>query len=167
MPLFSRRQVLQTMAGPVAASAFSGAAIADEYPTRPIRLVIPYAAGGSGDQIGRPWAERMASLLGQTYVENIGGAGGALGCFAVAQSAPDGYSLLLGNVSTEVIAPLTSKNLSTAPCRLLSLLRGSSFESWYSRPRGPIAETWVTYSPDFAQWKCHVSPGSTMTLPGG
>src|ERR1700709_2645617 len=111
MPLFSRRQVLQTMAGPVAASAFSGAAIADEYPTRPIRLVIPYAAGGSGDQIGRPWAERMASLLGQTYVENIGGAGGALGCFAVAQSAPDGYSLLLGNVSTEVIAPLTSKNL--------------------------------------------------------
>jgi tripartite-type tricarboxylate transporter receptor subunit TctC len=109
MPLFSRRQILQTTAG-VAAGAFSRAASADEYPSRPIRLVIPYAAGGSGDQIGRPWADRMASLLGPTYVENIGGAGGALGCSAVAQSAPDGYSLLLGNGSTKVIVPLTLAN---------------------------------------------------------
>lgn len=81
---------------------------AEDYPSRPIRLVIPYAAGGSGDQIGRPWAERMASLLGPTYVENMGGAGGALGCLAVAQGPADGYSLLLGNGSTQVIFPLTS-----------------------------------------------------------
>ena len=81
---------------------------ADLYPSRPIRLVIPYTAGAAGDQIGRPWAEKMASLLGPTYVENIAGAGGALGCAAVAQSAPDGYSLLLGNGSTHVMIPLTS-----------------------------------------------------------
>jgi len=81
---------------------------ANDYPTRPIRLVIPYAAGASGDQIGRPWVGKMSSLLGATYVENIGGAGGVVGCLAVAQSAPDGYSLLLGNVSTHVMIPLAS-----------------------------------------------------------
>jgi tripartite-type tricarboxylate transporter receptor subunit TctC len=110
MSLLSRRGILQAMAGVASGTVFRGVAIADEYPSRPIRLVIPYAAGGSGDQIGRPWAERMASLLGPTHVENIGGAGGALGCSAVAYSAPDGYSLLLGNGSTQVIVPLTSAN---------------------------------------------------------
>jgi tripartite-type tricarboxylate transporter receptor subunit TctC len=107
MPLLSRREILQTTAE-AAAAAFSHAAAADEYPSRPIRLVIPYTAGASGDQIGRPWAEKMTSLLGPTYVENIGGAGGALGSSSVVQSAPDGYSLLLGNGSTKVIIPLTS-----------------------------------------------------------
>jgi tripartite-type tricarboxylate transporter receptor subunit TctC len=70
--------------------------------------VIPYTAGAAGDQIGRPWADRIASLLGPTYIENIGGAGGALGSSVVAQSAPDGYSLLLGNGSTQVMIPLAS-----------------------------------------------------------
>jgi tripartite-type tricarboxylate transporter receptor subunit TctC len=110
MSLISRRQVLQTTAGAAAAVTLPRAARTDGYPSRSIRLVIPYAAGGSGDQIGRPWADKMATLLGPTYVENIGGAGGALGCLAVAQSAPDGYSLLLGNGSTKVIVPLTSGN---------------------------------------------------------
>src|SRR5882757_10919645 len=110
MALLSRREILERAASAVALAAIPRDAWADDYPSRPIRLVIPYAAGGSGDQIGRPWADRMASLLGPTYVENIGGAGGALGCSAVAQSAPDGYSLFLGNGSTKVIVPLTSTN---------------------------------------------------------
>src|SRR5262249_23859169 len=59
----------------------------------------------------------MASLLGPTYVENIGGAGGVVGCLAVAQSAPDGYSLLLGNVSTHVMIPLTSARPAYDPVR--------------------------------------------------
>jgi len=108
MALFSRRKMLEKMAGAVALAAMPRDASADAYPSRPIRLVIPYAAGGSGDQIGRPWANRMTSLLGPAYVENIGGAGGALGCLAVAQGAADGHSLLLGNGSTQVIFPLTS-----------------------------------------------------------
>jgi tripartite-type tricarboxylate transporter receptor subunit TctC len=108
MALFSRRKMLEKMAGAVALAAMPRDAWADAYPSRPIRLVIPYAAGGSGDQIGRPWADRMTSLLGPAYVENIGGAGGALGCLAVAQGAADGHSLLLGNGSTQVIFPLTS-----------------------------------------------------------
>jgi tripartite-type tricarboxylate transporter receptor subunit TctC len=108
MALLSRREILERAASVVALAAIPREAWTDDYPSRPIRLVIPYAAGGSGDQIGRPWADRMASLLGLVYVENIGGAGGALGCLAVAQGAADGYSLLLGNGSTQVIFPLTS-----------------------------------------------------------
>src|SRR6187551_2216796 len=106
----SRRQFIGAAACAGTLAGIPRTVRADEYPSRPIRLVIPYAAGGSGDQIGRPWADRMASLLGPAYVENIGGAGGALGCSAVAQSAPDGYSLLLGNGSTKVIVPLTLAN---------------------------------------------------------
>jgi tripartite-type tricarboxylate transporter receptor subunit TctC len=79
--------------------------------------VIPYTAGAAGDQIGRPWAERVASILGPTYVENIGGAGGAIGSAAVAQSAPDGYSLLLGNGSTQVMIPLASSQPTYDPLR--------------------------------------------------
>jgi tripartite-type tricarboxylate transporter receptor subunit TctC len=81
-----------------------------DFPSRPIRLVIPYAAGGSGDQIGRPWADRMTVRLGPTFVENVGGAGGAIGTAAVAREQPDGYSLLLGNGSTQVIVPLAAAN---------------------------------------------------------
>ena len=110
MPLLSRRQFLQATTGAATAAVLPCAAANEDYPSRSIRLVIPYAAGGSGDQIGRPWVERITSLLGPAYVENIGGAGGALGCAAVAQSAPDGYSLLLGNGSTQVIVPLTLAN---------------------------------------------------------
>lgn len=95
-------------AGISALAAWPGGAAADEYPSRPIRLVIPYTAGAAGDQIGRPWADRIGSLLGPIYVENIGGAGGAIGTAAVAQSAADGYSLLLGNGSTQVMIPLSS-----------------------------------------------------------
>jgi tripartite-type tricarboxylate transporter receptor subunit TctC len=100
--------MLATAASAAALIAIPRHANANDYPTRPIRLVIPYAAGASGDQIGRPWVGKMSSLLGATYVENIGGAGGVVGSLAVAQSAPDGYSLLLGNVSTKVMIPLAS-----------------------------------------------------------
>src|SRR6187549_3866718 len=103
MSLRSRRQFLRTVAGTAALAAVSRDARADDYPSRPIRLVVPYTAGAAGDQIGRPWADRMATLLGHVYVENIAGAGGVLGSSVVAQSAPDGYSLLLGNGSAQVM----------------------------------------------------------------
>jgi tripartite-type tricarboxylate transporter receptor subunit TctC len=117
MPLLSRRRVLEQAAGAAVLAALPRDARSDSYPSRSIRLVIPYAAGGSGDQIGRPWAERMGSLLGPAHVENIGGAGGALGCSAVAREAGDGYSLLLGNGSTQVIIPLTSASAPYDPVR--------------------------------------------------
>lgn len=108
MSLLSRRELLDTVARITALAAWPAGAAADDYPSRPIRLVIPYTAGAAGDQIGRPWADRIGALLGPIYVENIGGAGGAIGSAAVAQSAPDGYSLLLGNGSTQVMIPLSS-----------------------------------------------------------
>jgi tripartite-type tricarboxylate transporter receptor subunit TctC len=117
MSLPSRRQLLKVAAGGAALVATARAGSAEPYPSRPIRLVIPYTAGAAGDQIGRPWAERVAPILGPTYVENVGGAGGAIGSAAAAQSAPDGYTLLLGNGSTQVMIPLASAHPAYDPLR--------------------------------------------------
>ncbi|MCP3367987.1 Bug family tripartite tricarboxylate transporter substrate binding protein [Bradyrhizobium cajani] len=110
MPFLSRRQFVHALSGAAAFAAMSRSGRAADYPSRPIRLVIPYGAGGSGDQIGRPWVDKMSSLLGPTFVEYIGGAGGAIGTAMVVREEPDGHSLLLGNGSTQVIIPLTSSN---------------------------------------------------------
>ena len=72
------------------------AAVAQSYPERPIRLIIPFAAGGPNDLIGRPLAEKMSEALGQPIViENKGGAAGSIGTAFVAKSPPDGYTLLM------------------------------------------------------------------------
>ena len=110
MASFTRRQFVHALTSAAALAALPRSGQAADYPSRPIRLVIPYGAGGSGDQIARPWVDRMPSLLGPTFVEYIGGAGGAIGTAAVAREEPDGYSLLLGNGSTQVIIPMTSAN---------------------------------------------------------
>jgi len=80
-----------------------------KFPERPIRLIVPYAPGGVFDAVGRPWAERMKTGLGTVVVENIGGAGGALGAAAVARAQPDGYTLLLGGGGAIVINPIASR----------------------------------------------------------
>jgi tripartite-type tricarboxylate transporter receptor subunit TctC len=78
-----------------------GAAQAQNYPNRPITLIIPFAAGGPTDVLGRAMAQRVGAILGQTVVvENVGGAGGMLGAARVKQAQPDGYTLLLGTVGT-------------------------------------------------------------------
>ena len=72
-----------------------GAARAEDWPTRPVTLVVPYAAGGPTDAVGRLFAQQMSEALGrQTVVENIAGAGGMTGASRVAQAAPDGYQVL-------------------------------------------------------------------------
>jgi tripartite-type tricarboxylate transporter receptor subunit TctC len=82
--------------------AFTGMARAEDYPTRPITMVIPFAAGGPTDVLGRIMAKGMGDALGQTViVENIGGAGGMTGGKRVADSRPDGYTILLGTVGTQ------------------------------------------------------------------
>jgi len=80
------------------------------YPERPIRLVIPFPPGGVNDAVGRPWADKMKSLLGTVVVENVGGAGGAVGAYAVARAQPDGYTILLGSGGTQVIIPIASNH---------------------------------------------------------
>ncbi len=77
------------------------AASAQTYPNRPITMVIPFAAGGPTDVLGRLVAQRMGEVLGpQIVVENVGGAGGMTGALRVAQAAPDGYNIVLGTVGT-------------------------------------------------------------------
>jgi tripartite-type tricarboxylate transporter receptor subunit TctC len=79
-----------------------------KYPERPIRLVIPFTPGGVNDTIGRPWAQKMKSLIGTVVVENIGGAGSSLGASVVAHAAPDGYTLLQGGAGSHVINPVAT-----------------------------------------------------------
>jgi len=105
-----RRDVLGLGAAAFAAPLMvpSWALAQPRYPDRPIRLIIPFPPGGVNDAIGRPWADKMKALLGTVVVENVGGAGGALGALAVARAQPDGYTLLLGSGGTQVIIPVAS-----------------------------------------------------------
>jgi tripartite-type tricarboxylate transporter receptor subunit TctC len=72
------------------------------YPDRPIRLIIPFPPGGGFDAVGRPWAEKVKSLLGTIVVENQGGGGSSIGAAMVAHASPDGYTILLGGSSTHI-----------------------------------------------------------------
>jgi tripartite-type tricarboxylate transporter receptor subunit TctC len=85
---------------------------ADNYPSRPVQLIIPFAAGGPTDIVGRIMAARMSELLGQTFiVEDRSGAGGNIGADVVAKAAPDGYTLLFATVSTNAINPGLYKHM--------------------------------------------------------
>jgi tripartite-type tricarboxylate transporter receptor subunit TctC len=84
-----------------AALAFTGAATAQNFPDRPLTMIIPFAAGGPTDVLGRVMAQKMGELLGQTViVENVGGAGGMTGSRRAADAKPDGYTMVLGTVGT-------------------------------------------------------------------
>jgi len=97
-----RRRFLHLAAGAAALAAISRIARGQAYPTRPIRLVIPFPPGGAFDAVGRPWAEKMKPLLGTVVVENIGGGGASIGAAAVARAQPDGYTILLGGTLPHV-----------------------------------------------------------------
>ncbi len=76
-------------------------ATAQDWPTRPVTMIVPFAAGGPTDVLGRIMAERMSQILGQqVVVENVGGAGGGTGSLRAARAQPDGYTFLLGTVGT-------------------------------------------------------------------
>src|SRR5215510_5434047 len=83
---------------------------AQGYPDRPIKLVVPFPAGGATDTTSRLVAQRMQQALGQTVIiENQGGAGGTIGTRQVANAAPDGYTLLMGSIGTFGSQPLLYK----------------------------------------------------------
>jgi tripartite-type tricarboxylate transporter receptor subunit TctC len=91
----------------VALALAAGAAHAQGYPDRPIKLVVPFPAGGATDTTARLVAQRLQARLGQTIViENQGGAGGTIGTRQVARAAPDGYTLLMGSIGTFGSQPL-------------------------------------------------------------
>jgi tripartite-type tricarboxylate transporter receptor subunit TctC len=107
-----RRRFLHLAAGAAALAAISHIAQAQTYPTRPITIIVPFAAGGPTDTIGRLLAERMRPALGQTVlVENATGAGGTIGVARGARAAPDGYTISLGHNGTHVATGATYSNL--------------------------------------------------------
>jgi len=78
----------------------------DDYPSRPVQMIIPFAAGGPTDIVGRIMAAKMSELMGQQFVvENRAGAGGNIGAEAVAKASSDGYTILMATVSTNAINP--------------------------------------------------------------
>ena len=82
------------------------AASAQDWPARPVTMIVPYAAGGPVDTVGRIMAQGLSEVLGQqVVVENVGGAGGSTGMTRAAQATPDGYTLLLGHTGTISINP--------------------------------------------------------------
>src|SRR5258707_276425 len=100
----SRRNFLHLAAGAAAFPAVSHIARAQAYPTKPITMVVPYAAGGPTDVIGRIVAEGMRASLGQPIIiENVGGAQGSIGVGRVARTVGDGYTLSIGDWSTHVV----------------------------------------------------------------
>jgi tripartite-type tricarboxylate transporter receptor subunit TctC len=89
-----------------ALSLISWAAAAQDWPARPVTMIVPYAAGGPVDTVGRIMAQGLSEALGQqVVVENVGGAGGMTGANRVAKAAPDGYTLLLGGSATLTLVP--------------------------------------------------------------
>jgi tripartite-type tricarboxylate transporter receptor subunit TctC len=103
-----RRHWLQ--ATPALLLAASPLARAQAYPARPIRYIVPVAAGGGSDMVGRTVTERWGKLLNQSFVvDNQGGGGGVIACQATTRAAPDGYTLLQGYVATHGTSPATRK----------------------------------------------------------
>jgi tripartite-type tricarboxylate transporter receptor subunit TctC len=87
------------------------------YPDRPIKLVVPFAAGGVNDVVGRQWAEQMKTTLGTVYVENIGGGGGVPGVMDVKRADPDGHTVVFGSTTTMLLHTMTKSNLGYDPNR--------------------------------------------------
>jgi len=104
MPI-SRRRVIAGL-GAVSTLALLPRAAFAKYPERPIRLIVPFAAGGNADIVGRIVGDRISNGLGQPVViDNRGGAGGSIGAEAVARSAPDGYTLLVASNGPLTVNP--------------------------------------------------------------
>src|SRR5262245_9924609 len=96
-----RRNFLHLVAGATALPVLSRVARAQAYPTRPMTMIVLFAAGGGQDVLGRLMAQRMSEILGQQIVvENIGGAAGVTGSKRVADAQPNGYNMGIGSVGT-------------------------------------------------------------------
>ena len=85
------------------------------YPNRPIKLVVPFAAGGVNDIVGRQWAEKVKGALGNVFVENHGGGGGTIGVMESKRADADGHTILFGSASTMVLNEMTRSNLAYDP----------------------------------------------------
>ncbi len=112
------RRFVQRACAAVAAFAFSLSVHGQQFPTKPVHLVVPFSAGGTTDVLARIFGDRLSKRLGQpVVVQNRPGAGGSLGAQAVANAEPDGYTLLMGTSGTLAINPNIYKTKSYDPAR--------------------------------------------------
>ncbi len=124
----------------------AGRAQTEEWPSRPLKLVVPFAPGGASDQVGRMLAEALGSRLGQSMiVENRPGAGATLGADQVARSPADGYTLLYGTPGPQIINPSLMRSLpydaATAFAPIISLIRAPNLMVVHpSLPARSVAE---------------------------
>ena len=108
-----RRNILKWAVALAASAAFVFPAAAQEWPSRPVKIIVGYVPGGGPDFVARAFAQKLSDLLGQPFVvENRPGAGATTATTHVAKSAPDGYTLLLGETGQLVVAPHIYKKLS-------------------------------------------------------
>jgi len=118
-----RRSILQLGCASLASLAGLPVLAQDEFPNRPVNMLVPFPPGGVADTVGRPVAEAMGRALKQTMiVENKGGAGGGIGMAQVAKAKPDGYSVLMA-LSSIVVLPEADKVLKRAPMFTLDQLK--------------------------------------------
>jgi len=104
------KMLIAALAATMALTCLGGEAAAQPYPSRPVRIVVPYAPGGAGDVIARIVSQQLAHDLGvSVVVENKPGGGGMIGAQAVASAPADGYTLLLGNTTEMVVSPYLVK----------------------------------------------------------
>jgi len=106
-----RREILKTaLAAGLMSVVASATALAQAWPDKPVKIIVPFAAGGATDLLARPWADALGKAFGQQFViENRGGASGLIGAEAAFRSAPDGYTFLFSSNSTTVFQPLLRK----------------------------------------------------------
>src|SRR5262245_16338392 len=109
---FSRRQLLKAVvAGAAAPAVINSPAFTQAYPSRVVRTIVPFAAGGQTDVVARLVAEKLSDRLGkQFYIENVAGAGGSIGTSRAAQAAPDGYTILFVDGVAFVTNPVLQGN---------------------------------------------------------
>jgi tripartite-type tricarboxylate transporter receptor subunit TctC len=117
------------------------AASAQDYPAKPIKLIVPYSAGGPSDVVARLVTQRMTVILGQSFIiENRGGAGGSIGGRAVANADPDGYTLLFASTGPIVISPIVFKPVDYDPSKSLVpiALIGTTSNLLVVNPKFPV-----------------------------
>jgi tripartite-type tricarboxylate transporter receptor subunit TctC len=111
-----RRQFLHLAAGAAALPAISRIATAQTYPSRPVTVIVPFAAGGPTDVLGRIVSEHMSRTLGQSFIiENVVGAGGTTGTIRTMRANPDGYTIQVGQLGTHVASLAFYPNLAYKP----------------------------------------------------
>ena len=112
----TRRSVVGGLAAALLAPR--AAAADDDWPARPVRVVVPFSAGGAADAFGRFYADALSTAFGkQFYVENKVGAGGLIATEDIARAKPDGYTLMVSGIPTHVLGPAMNKNVSFDPMR--------------------------------------------------